>query len=80
MKAAISTTLFFLSLNLSAIERGGLTHCREYALPEDTKLDQFINNSSKITGALCNQEVTRYALTKLTNAHLCRDLALDPAL
>lgn len=80
MKIVILTILFLLSFKLFATEKTGPTRCREYALPEDTKLDQFINSSEKVSGALCNQEVTRFALKKLTNAHLCRDLALDPSL
>lgn len=80
MKRVLIFCVFLLCFKVLATEKKGPSGCREFALPEDTKLDQFINNSAKVTGALCNQEVTRYALLKLTNAHLCRDLALDPSL
>ena len=72
--------LLLLSLNTYAIEKSGQIRCREYALPDESKLDQFISSSMKISGELCNQEVTRVAVKKLTDAHLCRDIKLDPGL
>ena len=80
MKFLWVTGLFLFMFNTHAIEKSAQVRCREYALPDESKLDQFISSSVKISGELCNQEVTKVAINKLSYAHLCRDIKLDPSL
>lgn len=61
-------------------ERVGQVHCRDHFYPDTTLIKKFINANMQVSDELCNREIKKHAIKKLSNAHLCRDLKLDPGL
>jgi hypothetical protein len=80
MKLIVSILFTLFSFHLLAGERVGQVNCRDYFYPDNYLIKKFIGNNMQVSGELCNREVKKYAIKKLTNAHLCRDLKLDPSL